>query len=158
MTSAAGRRSGPLCPRAAGSRVRRPPAAKLSLGSCRGRGDQVAEVSELTLREVAERAGVTPSTVQRWVREGLVPSYDGTWTTAAGAQVRVIARLRARGHSLEEIRQASDSGRLAFSYIEELLPQRNGHYTLSEAARQTGLEPALIQRIYTTMGFSTLTL
>ena len=118
----------------------------------------MAEVSELTLNEVADRAGVTPATARRWVREGLVPQYDGEWTPAAATQVRMIARLRARGHSLEEIRQASESGRLAFGYIEELLPRRDGRSTLAEAARETGLEPALIQRIYTTMGFSTLTL
>ena len=115
-------------------------------------------MSELTLKTVAERAGVSPSTVQRWVREGLVAPYDGEWTAAAGAQVRIIARLRERGHSVAEIRAASDSGRLAFGYIEDLLPGREGRYTLKEAARRTGLETALIERIYTTMGFSTLTL
>jgi adenylate cyclase len=113
----------------------------------------------LTLKTVAERAGVTPSTVTRWVREGLVPQYrDGTWTPAAATHVRIIARLRARGHSLAEIREASDSGRLAFGYIEDLLPEREGRHTLEDAAAETGLEPALIERIYTTMGFSALTL
>jgi adenylate cyclase len=119
----------------------------------------VPPVTELTLKRVAERAGVTPATVTRWVREGLVPQYqDGTWTPAAAAHVRIIARMRARGHSLAEIRRASDSGRLAFGYIEDLLPQREGSHTLESAAQETGLEPALIERIYTTMGFSALTL
>jgi adenylate cyclase len=116
-------------------------------------------VTELTLKTVAERAGVTPSTVTRWVRDGLVPPYrDGTWTPAGATHVRIIARLRARGHSLAEIREASDSGRLAFGYIEDLLPQRDGRHTLEDAAAETGLEHALIERIYTTMGFPALTL
>jgi adenylate cyclase len=101
---------------------------------------------------------VTPATVQRWVRQGLVPQYQGAWTPAAAAHVRIIARLRERGHSLEEIREASESGRLAFGYVEELLPSREGRHTLRDAARATGLEPALIERIYATMGFSTLSL
>ena len=129
------------------------PAVALSPGSI-----APLAVSELTLTRVAERAGVTPATVRRWVRDGLVPQYDGEWTPAAAAHVRIVARLRARGHSLEEIRRASESGRLAFGYVEDLLPSRDGQYTLRDAARETGLEPALIERIYTTMGFPTLTL
>ena len=33
--------------------------------------------AELTLAEVAERAGVAPQTVRRWVQQGLVPGYAG---------------------------------------------------------------------------------
>jgi adenylate cyclase len=110
-------------------------------------------VSGPALSEVAARAGVSPGTLRRWVKAGVIPQYKGTWTPAAISQARIVARLRARGHSLEEIRVASDSGRLAFGYIEDLLPAHSARYTLAEAARETGLEPALIERIYTTMGF-----
>jgi predicted site-specific integrase-resolvase len=38
-------------------------------------------------REAARRAGVSPATLQRWVRAGLVPqARDGRFTTAAIAQ------------------------------------------------------------------------
>jgi adenylate cyclase len=110
-------------------------------------------VSELDLNSVAARADVSPATLRRWVREGLVPQYDGTWTPAAAAHVRIVARLRSRRHSLAAIREASDGGRLAFGYIDELLPSPHGRYSLEEAARETGLEPALIERINTTIGF-----
>jgi adenylate cyclase len=110
-----------------------------------------------TLAQVAARAGVTPATVRRWTREGLVPQYEGSWNAVAGTQVRIIARLRARGHSIEEIRTASESGALA-GYIDDLLAPPQGGYTLKQAARATNLEPALVQRIYTTMGFSTLSM
>jgi adenylate cyclase len=115
-------------------------------------------VSESTLREVAERAGVSPSTLRRWVGEGLIPQYHGTWTPAAIAHARIVARVRGRGHSLEQIRKASDDGRLAFGYLEQLLPTSQGRHSLKQASRATGLEPALIERIYATMGFSALTL
>jgi adenylate cyclase len=106
-----------------------------------------------TLAGVAARVGISPGTLRRWIKAGLIPQYSGEWTGAAVSQARIIARLRARGHALEAIRAASDSGRLAFGYIEELLPAHHPRYTLKQAARETGLEPALIERINTSMGF-----
>jgi len=115
-------------------------------------------LSAPSLREVAEQVGVSPPTLRRWLKAGLIPQYNGGWTPAARSEARVVARLRARGHSLEEIREAQHSGRLAFSYIEDLLPESRGQLTLDQAAADTGLEPALIERMYTTMGFSAASL
>ena len=112
----------------------------------------------LTLAEVAARVGVSPATVKRWVERDLVPGFDGSWTPAAVAYVRVVARLRARGHTLKEIKQASDSGRLAVSPIENLLSGSEARYTLEEAADEVGLKPEMIERMYTTMGLSALSL
>ena len=113
---------------------------------------------ELTLAQVAERVGVSPATVRRWLNKGLVPGFEGHWTPAAVAYVRVVARLRDRGHTLEEIKQASDSGQLAVGPIETLLSGSEGRYTLEEAAQEAGLKPELIERMYTTMGLSALSL
>jgi adenylate cyclase len=112
--------------------------------------------SSLTLAQVATRAGVSAGTVRRWVKEGLVPQYEGTWTPAAASHVRIVARLRERGHTVERIREASQSGRLVFGYIDELLPSSDGRYTLAEAARATKLKPELIERLTTAMGLSVL--
>jgi adenylate cyclase len=111
---------------------------------------------ELTLAQVAARAGVTPATVRRWVRDGLVPQFDGTWTPAAASHVRIVARLRERGHSVQRIKEASQSGKLAFGYIDELLPSSEARYTLGQAAREIGLDPALIERLVAAMGQNAL--
>jgi len=72
--------------------------------------------------EAARRVGVTAQTLARWARDGLVPhARDGRWTPAAVAQARIVSRLRERGHSLEEIRRAMESGRLAFGSFSQRL-------------------------------------
>jgi adenylate cyclase len=114
--------------------------------------DELPEV--LTLPDVARRVGVTAPTLRRWVSSGLVPlGDDGLPSAATLASARVVARLRERGFSLQEIRDATESGKLASSYIEGLLPDAPAHWTLESAARETGLEPALIERIFMSMGF-----
>jgi adenylate cyclase len=117
--------------------------------------DLAGSGGELSLAQVAARAGVSPATVKRWVKKGLVPGYEGSWTPAAVAYVRVVARLRARGHTLEEIKQASDRGQLAVGPIENLLSGSEQRYTLEEASRASGLKEDLIERILTTMGLGT---
>jgi adenylate cyclase len=120
--------------------------------------DRSGEARELTLAQVARRVGVSPSTVKRWVEKGLVPGYEGRWTPTTMAYLRLIARLRARGHSLERIKHASDSGQLASGPIEGLLGSSGGGHTLEEAERASGLDAELIKRIYSTMGLGTLPL
>jgi adenylate cyclase len=115
-----------------------------------------APPAELTLEQVAARAGVTRATVRRWVKEGLVPQYEGTWTPAAASHVRIVARLRERGHSVSTIREASQSGKLAFGYIDELLPSSEARYTLKQAARELDVEEALIERLVAAMGLNAL--
>jgi adenylate cyclase len=112
--------------------------------------------AELTLEQVAARAGVTQATVRRWVREGLVPQYEGTWTPAAASHVRIVARLRERGHSVQRIKEASQSGKLAFGYIDELLPSSEARYTLREAARELDVDEQLIERLVAAMGLNAL--
>src|SRR3954451_25005818 len=112
----------------------------------------------MTASEAARLLDVSPATLRRWVQDGLVPLRDGDWDRAALAQARIVARLRARGHSLEEIREASRSGRLAYGYLEDLFPDHSGTHTLEEAAEATGLEPSLLERIWSAVGFSALTM
>jgi adenylate cyclase len=81
-----------------------------------------------------------------------VPSPAGGPTPATVAHARVVARLRERGHSAADIRAAFSSGRLAFSRIPELLQSPLARHSLRDAAVETGLAPALIERILQTIG------
>jgi len=85
----------------------------------------------LSLKEAAARAGVTSQTLRRWAEDGVVPrAREDGWTDAAVAHARVVARLRERGHPLKEIREATRAGKLAFSYVEDLIPPPRPAYTL----------------------------
>ena len=109
----------------------------------------------MTLNDAAERVGVTPATLRRWIRRGLIPQYNGDWTPAAIGQARVVARMRERGHSLKQIRAATEEGRLAFGFLEELFPSEPQRYSFKDAARETGIEEALIRRLIAALGVNT---
>jgi adenylate cyclase len=109
---------------------------------------------KLSLSEAAKRAGVSSGTLKRWAQSGVIPEMKGSakWTTAAIAHARIVHRLRERGHSLDQIREASRDGRLAYGFIEELFPRDRELKTLDEAAEASGLEPALVERFWTGIG------
>jgi adenylate cyclase len=111
----------------------------------------VAEES-ITLNEAAERSGVPPSTLKRWARQGVIPVDGDRWTVTAAAQARVVARMRERGHTLGSLRRAVRDGRLAFGFVEELFPSIARTISLDEAARRSGLEPELIERLMALLG------
>src|SRR3954467_2161402 len=108
----------------------------------------------MTLADVSRSLEISPATLRRWVADGIVPLRDGAWTPAALAQARLVSRLRARGHSLDQVRVAAKQGRLAYGYLEDLFPDADVEYRLADAARETGLEPELIRRIWSAAGFS----
>src|SRR5436190_18761527 len=109
----------------------------------------------ISLNEASRIAGVSPSTLKRWARAGVIPIRRGRWTTASAAQARVVGRMRERGHSLGELRRAVREGRLAFGYVEDLLPGRQRSLTRTQAADRTGLEEALIERMMSLLGTPT---
>ncbi len=110
----------------------------------------------ISLNEAARIARVSPSTLKRWEAAKVVPVRKGRWTRSAAAQARVVARMRERGHSLEELRRAVREGRLAFGYVEDLLPDSHHRpVDRAEAAKVTGLEEELIERVMTLLGTPT---
>jgi adenylate cyclase len=107
----------------------------------------------ISLSEAARRSGVPSSTLKRWAEEKIVPVRRGRWTATAAAQARVVARMRERGYSLEDLREAGREGRLAFGFAEELFSEQvEGGMSLADVARETGLEPELIERILVILG------
>ena len=63
--------------------------------------------------------------------------------------------MRERGHSLNDLRRAAREGRLAFGYVEDLIPRSERSYTRAEAATIVGLEEDLIERIMSLLGTPT---
>ena len=109
----------------------------------------------LSSEEVAERAGVSTSTLRRWISEGLVPRRRGRgWRPLAAAHVRLVARLRERGHSIADIRAASPTAGSLSATSRSCSAATQNEHTLKQAAKLTGLEPALIRRIYANLGFT----
>src|ERR687895_434109 len=103
----------------------------------------------LTLKEAAERVGVSPATLRRWADAGVIPEVDGTreWTEPAVAHARIVARLRERGHRLDQIREAGRPGRLAYGYIESLFGEEGGGLSLNDAAAGTGVRAPLVRGV-----------
>jgi adenylate cyclase len=106
----------------------------------------------ISLSEAARRAGVSTATLKRWAEEKVVPVRRGRWTAAAAAQARVVARMRERGHSLEDLKRAGREGRLAFGFTEDLFPAPEEQSTIADVTAETGLEPELIERILVILG------
>jgi adenylate cyclase len=106
----------------------------------------------VTMAEAAQRLEVTPPTLRRWIHQGLIPQYEGEWTPAAIGQARVVAKMRGRGHSLQEIRKATEEGRLAFGFLDDLFGSEPHRYSLKDAAHRTGLEVGLIERVIAGLG------
>jgi adenylate cyclase len=106
----------------------------------------------ISLSEAARRSGVPASTLKRWAAEKIVPVRKGRWTATAAAQARVVARMRERGYSLEDLKSAGREGRLAFGFAEELFSGSQETYSIEEVAAETGLEPELIERILVILG------
>src|SRR5437588_345750 len=115
----------------------------------------MAPDQHISLSEASRRSGVSPNTLKRWAEEKVIPVKRGRWTPVAAAQARVVARMRERGHSLEELKEAGREGKLAFGLAEELFPAQEGEVTIEQAAEETGLEPELIERLQTMLGTPT---
>ncbi|MBK8295623.1 MAG: MerR family transcriptional regulator [Solirubrobacterales bacterium] len=110
------------------------------------------ENDRISLNEAARRAGVSTATLNRWADEKVVPVRKGKWTPAAAAQARVVARMRERGHSLEDLKQAGRDGKLAFGSAEDLFADQSERVAISDAASDIGLSEDLIERIMVVLG------
>ncbi|HXR59923.1 MAG TPA: adenylate/guanylate cyclase domain-containing protein [Solirubrobacterales bacterium] len=106
----------------------------------------------ISLSEASRRSGVPVRTLKRWAEEKIVPVRRGRWTATAAAQARVVARMRERGYSLEDLKTAGREGRLAFGFTEELFSGEEEGISVEAVAAETGLEPELVERILVILG------
>ena len=106
----------------------------------------------MTQGEAASAVGVSAGTLRRWIAAGVVPEYTGEWTPAALGKARLVARLRERGYALERIRAATEQGRLAFGGVLELFDDPRDSRTARQAARESGLEPAVVAELIEALG------
>ena len=103
--------------------------------------------------QAAAALGVSTATLRRWMREGLVPEYEGDgWTPAALGKARLIARLRQRGYSITDLKAATEEGRLAFGQVLALFDQDEGANNPASVARELGISRRLLTRLMETLG------
>jgi adenylate cyclase len=106
----------------------------------------------ISLSEASRRAGVSAATLTRWADEKVVPVRKGRWTATAAAQARVVARMRERGHSLAELREAGRDGRLSFGFAEESFADSSPSVPFEEAVGRIGLSEAVVERVMAILG------
>jgi adenylate cyclase len=112
----------------------------------------MSDGEHISLNEAARRAGVSPATLTRWADEKIVPVRRGRWTPAAAAQARIVARMRERGHSLDELKEAGKEGKLSFGMAEDIFADTSESVDLETAAGEIGLSVEVIERMMTVMG------
>lgn len=106
----------------------------------------------ISLNEASRRAGVSPATLTRWADEKIVPVRKGRWTPAAAAQARIVARMRERGHSLEELKEAGKEGKLSFGMAEDIFVDDSERFDLETASAETGLSVEMLERVMVVLG------
>jgi adenylate cyclase len=106
----------------------------------------------ISLSEAARRAGVSTATLSRWADEKVIPVRKGRWTAAAAAQARVVARMRERGHTLAELKEAGRDGRLSFGFAEDTFADHSPRVPFDQAVERVGLSEALVERVMTILG------
>ena len=108
---------------------------------------------DLTLSDVARRLDVSPATLRRWVKDGIVPLRRRP-LDARGGRPRAHRRAAARARVLA--RPAARGGRTRAgspTATSRTCSRRRRARTRSPRRREeTGLEPALIERIWTAAG------
>ena len=88
----------------------------------------------ISLSEAARRSGVPASTLKRWAEEKIVPVRRGRWTATAAAQARVVARMRERGYSLEDLKRPGARGGSPSASPRSSSPSDEGEVSVADVA------------------------
>jgi len=104
--------------------------------------------------EAAAAVGVEPDTLRAWTVEGVVPEYAGDWTTAAIGKARLVRRILERGHTLTDVREATEQGRLVPGHVMELFGLGDRIYDRRRVARELGLDIRVADRVVAMLGLA----
>jgi len=106
----------------------------------------------MNVEKAAAAVGTGPDTLRDWVSEGVVPEYTGEWTRAAIGKARLVKRILARGYTLEQVREATDQGRLLSGQLVELFGVGNESYPQAQVATELRLDPSVVDRVAAMLG------
>ncbi len=84
--------------------------------------------------------------------EGLLDDVKGD--EAREARLELLKRLADDGVELDELRQATDEGRLVLLPVERVLAGEGERYTQEELAEKSGLDLELLKRIWRALGMA----
>jgi adenylate cyclase len=105
----------------------------------------------LSLRELAERSGVTAQWLRHLVDLGILhPDAAGRFQTADIQRVRIMQALDRAGIAPAQLGQLIAAGRWSLDWAQALFPDPTPQVTTSfqELAAELGLPPSLVARLY----------
>jgi adenylate cyclase len=106
----------------------------------------------MNVDKAAAAVGERPDTLRDWVNQGVVPEYAGDWTRAAIGKARLVKRILERGYTLEQVREATDQGRLLSGQLVELFGVGDETYSQAQVATELGLDPSVVDRVAAMLG------
>ncbi len=83
--------------------------------------------------------------------EGLLGDLEGP---AFEARLELLQRLESDGYELEELRAASQEGRLALLAVERAIAGGGNRYTAAEFSERSGLEQEFLERLWRSLGMA----
>ena len=130
------------------------PAVRLACARSPGRTGRGSRET-LTLKQAAERVGVTPATLKRWAETGVIPNLKGSTRVDAGGGLprpdrRPDARARAQPRAHPPGRRSRAGSPTASS--RSCSPTSASRGLSRTWPRRPDLEPALIERFWTGIG------
>jgi adenylate cyclase len=115
-------------------------------------GMHVLNSEQMNVDKASAAVGERPETLRDWVDQGVVPEYAGDWTRAAIGKARLVKRILERGYTLEQVREATDQGRLLSGQLVELFGVGDETYSQAGVAKELGLDPSVVDRVAAMLG------
>jgi adenylate cyclase len=112
-------------------------------------------VDQLTLTEVAERAGVDPAFVERLVELRIVVPGDGGYRLSDVYRARLVKAFDAAGLSIDDIGRVVEEGKFSFAFLDfgnwRWAPRSTKTY--AQVAAESGLSMELLASIQESLGY-----